>query len=141
MTVCHASSIALDEENIVYFGPQGAHWRVPLASVRVIGELRSMDLEEGHFLALVVDAHDAWFQVPCCAVGMDRVLAELGRILHCDLGLRLGTSRVPSSRVVWPDELAARELFVLPTAADAEQSNRSSRWTLHPDLTASALRR
>ena len=56
MSVCHAASIVVDEESVAFFGPQDAHWRVPLAQIRAIGEVRSGSLEDAHCLAILIDA-------------------------------------------------------------------------------------
>ncbi|NLG76584.1 MAG: hypothetical protein GX535_10120 [Xanthomonadaceae bacterium] len=111
MSVCHAASIVVDEESVAFFGPQDAHWRVPLAQIRAIGEVRSGSLEDAHCLAILIDASGVWFQAPIRASGMEQSLQRLA--VHCGAALVLGLDRAvtDSSRVLWPATLANEPLF------------------------------
>ncbi len=111
MSVCHAASIGLHEESLEFSGPQGAHWRVPLASIRVLGEFRDVNEEHGHFLAVVIDDSGAWLQAPCNAIGMDQLLAELSKRWRTQLKLELAHTSSAQSRVIWPPQRVGAELF------------------------------
>ena len=111
MSVCHAASIVVDEESVAFFGPQDAHWRVPLAQIRVIGEVRSASLEDAHFLAILIDDSGVWFQAPVRASGMEQSLHRLAD--HCGAAfvLELDRAVTDSSRTLWPASLANEPLF------------------------------
>lgn len=111
MSVCHATSLVLEHDALCYYGPQDARWRVPVASIRLLGEFRSSELEHGHYLAVVVDDSGAWLQCPCIAVGVGETLAELARRWDASLDLQLGASHDDTSRVLWPTDRAGREMF------------------------------
>lgn len=111
MSVCHAASIVLDGDNVVYFGPQDAFWSVPVAAIQAIGELTAGGSAEGHFLAIVTDTQGGWFQAPCSAAGLDQLLAQLGTRLNASLELRLSNSTKLRSRVLWPAQLAGQHMF------------------------------
>jgi hypothetical protein len=111
MSVCHSTSLVLEEGALCYYGPQDAHWRVPLDAIRVLGEFRSSELEHGHYLAVVIDDSGAWLQCPCIAVGVPETLRELAHIWDAPLELRLGTASSDASRVLWPKRLAGEEMF------------------------------
>lgn len=140
MTVCHGSTVALDSEALAYFGPDGAHWRVPVEAVQVIGEFKTTAEDEGHFLAVIIDDSGAWFRAPCCAAGFDQVIEQLGRNLKCDLHLRLGTAVPPHSQVLWPPRLAGQSLFATYRTENDKGSTalgeHSSGWSLHPNVVA-----
>jgi hypothetical protein len=130
MTVCYASSISIDAERVLYSGPQGAAWRVALATIRAIGEFRSDSEDSGHCVAFVTDAEGAWFQAPVHATGLDHVLAELGRRLQCALELELASAHPRASQVLWPAVLKGRPLFQIEERGSAD----SARHALHTDV-------
>jgi hypothetical protein len=37
MSVCHSTSLVLEDGALCYYGPQDAQWRVPLEAIRVLG--------------------------------------------------------------------------------------------------------
>src|SRR5690606_37284903 len=110
MSVCHAASIVVDDESVSFFGPQDAHWRVPLERIRVLGELRSATLEEGHYFAILIDDSGAWFQAPVRAAGMEQSLQRLSERLRTPIVLQL-SEPMDASRVLWPASLASEPLF------------------------------
>jgi hypothetical protein len=77
MAVCLLASIGLDGDDVVYLGPDGAQWRLPLDDVRLIGVFAAPGDAEDPAFAFVRDPDAAWFQASCNAVGADRLLAEL----------------------------------------------------------------
>jgi hypothetical protein len=125
MPVCHAASITLDNGSIHYFGPADAHWRVPVNVIKAIGEFRSAALDDGHYLAILIDDSGAWFQAPRRAVGVDEVLSELGREWNADLELSLDRVGSVGSRVLWPPHLAGEAMFE-PASPGSERSKLSS---------------
>lgn len=110
-SVCHASTIVLENGRLSWFGPQGATWSTRLAALRLIGEYRANDGPEGAFVAFVVDASGAWLRAPANAIGMNEVLNELERELGAPLELQLRFGEARGSRVVWPPELADKDLL------------------------------
>lgn len=110
MSVCHAASIVVDDESVNFFGPQDAHWRVPLERIRVLGELRSAALEDGHYFAILIDDSGAWFQAPVRAAGMEQSLQRLAEHLRMPIALQLAEP-TDSSRILWPAPLAGEALF------------------------------
>jgi len=117
VAVCLLASIGLDGDDVVYLGPDGAQWRLPLDDVRLIGVFAASGDADDLAFAFVADPDAAWFQASCNAVGADRLLDELTA--------RLGSSvrAVPASpvslqgRVLWPPHHVGDELF--ETRADA----------------------
>ena len=120
MSVCHSTSLVLEDGALCYYGPQDAHWRVPLDAIRVLGELRSSALEHGHYLAVVIDDSGAWLQCPCIAVGVHETLRELAGRWGVPLDLRLGTATPDASRVLWPEQLAGQEMFTTDASGRVE---------------------
>lgn len=110
MSVCHAASIVVDDESVNFFGPQDAHWRVPLERIQVLGELRSATLEDGHYFAILIDDSGAWFQAPVRAAGMEQCIRRLAERLRFPIALQLSNT-TDSSRVLWPSSLAGETLF------------------------------
>jgi hypothetical protein len=113
MPVCHAASVVLENDSLLYFGPEDAHWRVPVSAIKALGEFRSASMDEGHYLAIVIDESGAWFQAPRRAIGVDQVLSDLA--LQWNTNLDLSSDRPGSgvSRVLWPAHLAGEEMFEL----------------------------
>lgn len=111
MSVCHAASIVVDGECVAFFGPQDAHWRVPLDQIRALGEVRSAALEDGHYLAILVDGSGAWFQAPIRSTGMDQSLQRLGDRFCAPMTLKLAHATIDSSRVIWPQALVDQSIF------------------------------
>jgi hypothetical protein len=120
MSVCHSTSLVLDDGALCYYGPQDAHWRVPLDAIRVLGEFRSSALEHGHYLAVVIDDSGAWLQCPCIAVGVHETLRELAGRWNAPLELGLGAASSGASRVLWPRPLAGEEMFTTDAAGRLE---------------------
>ncbi len=77
MTVCLLSSLAIEGDAIVFEGPGGASWRLPLSELVAIGELTRDDLAEFHSLAFFAKGEDGWFQAPMNAAGAADVLDQL----------------------------------------------------------------
>jgi hypothetical protein len=113
MPVCHATSIALENGSVLYFGPEDAHWRVPVSAIKALGEFRSASMEDGHCVAIVIDESGAWLQAPRRAVGMDQVLSDLARQWDTNLELSLDRPGSVTSRVLWPAHLAGEQMFEL----------------------------
>ncbi len=134
MPVCLVTSLALDEDAIVYGGPGGAHWRLPLAALQVIGEFTTAGLDEDRFLAFVADVDGGWFQAPCSAAGLDAVLPELRRRLGGPLPSVLTDRATAGSRVLWPQELVGQQLFELPADDPSARPGMSRRQQLHPRI-------
>jgi hypothetical protein len=111
MSVCSAVSISVNDQAIVFFGTEGACWRVPVSQLRAIGEVRSATLEDGHYLVVLIDDSGAWFQAPVRAAGMELALERLAAMLGKPLALSLAHAREEASRVLWPEELAEQPLF------------------------------
>jgi hypothetical protein len=107
-------------DGLLYFGPEDAHWRVPVSAIKALGEFRSASTEDGHYLAIVIDTSGAWFQAPRRAVGMDQVLSDLARQWDTNLELSLDRAGSVTSRVLWPAYLAGEEMFELK--ADARRA-------------------
>ena len=108
MSVCHAASIGIDQDVIEYSGPNGAHWRVPISKVLVLGEYRSAQDDRGTLLAVVFDDSGAWRQAPRNAIGADALLQKLFERWGTTPDERADTS---AGRVLWPQELADEQLF------------------------------
>jgi hypothetical protein len=119
MPVCHAASVVLENGNLLYFGPEDAHWRVPVSAIKALGEFRSASMDEGHYVAIVIDESGAWFQAPRRAAGMDQVLSDLTRQWETNLELSLDRPASVTSRVLWPAHLAGEEMFELRKDAAA----------------------
>lgn len=111
MSVCHAASIVVDDKSVAFFGPEDAHWRVPLERIRALGEVRSSSLEDGHYLALLIDDSGAWLQAPVRAAGMDRSIERLAAFFGQSMSLELARAATNASRVLWPATLAGEALF------------------------------
>jgi hypothetical protein len=114
MAVCLLASIGLEGDDVVYLGPDGAQWRVPLNDVRLIGLFAA---DEGRALAFVTDPEAAWFQATCSAVGADRLLSELSARLGSSMQDAMISDVSTQGRVVWPPQHAGEELFEARTAA------------------------
>lgn len=123
MSVCHAASIGIDQDVIEYNGPSGAHWRVPISQVRVLGEYRSAQEDRGTLLAFVFDDSGVWLQAPRNAIGADQLLHRLFE--HWDAALPAEKRATPSGRVLWPAELANEPLLDSPAK---QLSARALRW-------------
>lgn len=132
MPVCDLCSLAIDADAIVFDGPDGAGWRLPLASLAAIGEFVAADLEQGHQIAFVIRGDESWFQAPRGAVGAAAVLATLSARLGTALHLRVDPATAPASRVMWPPALVDAPLLVFggePGSAGAAAAGRAH---LHP---------
>ncbi len=126
MSVCHAASIGIDQDAIEFNGPNGAHWRVPISQVRVLGEYRSGQDDRGTLLAIVFDDSGAWLQAPRNAIGADQLLQNLFE--------RWGTAPheravAAAGRVLWPQELADEPLFDVATK---QLSRRVLEYSMNP---------
>jgi|ADGO01.1.fsa_nt_gi hypothetical protein len=111
MTVCRAASIVIDSDHLEYFGPEGAHWRVPISHIRALGEYRIPGSEDSHYLAALIDDSGAWFQAPVRASGMEPVLSSLSARLGSTLRLKLSSADSYTSRVLWPPHVEGEPLF------------------------------
>ena len=116
MSVCFAASLAMQGDVLAYSGPDGGARRLPLQSIRVVGELTTAGSGEDHLLAVCVDAGGSWFRAPCNATGADDALAALGSRLGGPIVPLLGNSAPFASRVLWPPALADRPMFEFPGA-------------------------
>lgn len=128
-SVCHASTLVLEGGRLSWFGPQGATWAIPITGIKLIGEYRTDDSPEGAFVAFVVDASGAWLRAPANAIGMNEVLSALERSLGAPLELQMRFAADARSRVVWPTELAGRDLF-----APAREAKGKHHPELHEDV-------
>lgn len=108
MSVCLAAALALHGDALVYAGPGGATWRLPVAGLRLVGEFTAPGDGEC-LLAFCVDAGGAWFQAPRHAAGAEVVLAALGAAPAPEHAARA------ASRVLWPPTLAGEALFDFAT--------------------------
>ena len=109
MSVCHAASIGIDQDDIEFNGPNGAHWRVPISRVRVLGAYRSAEDGPGTLLAFLIDDSGTWLQAPRNAIGADQLLQKLAE--YWATALLAENESTPSGRVLWPRELADEPLF------------------------------
>jgi hypothetical protein len=112
MSVCHAASIGIDRDVIEYNGPNGAHWRVPISQVKVLGEYQCAQDDRGTLLAIVFDDSGAWLQAPRYAIGADQLLHRFFE--HWDVTLPEDKEPTSSGRVLWPAELANEPLINTP---------------------------
>jgi hypothetical protein len=117
MAVCLLASIGLDGDDVVYLGPDGARWRLPLYDVRLIGVFAAPDAGEGPAFAFVSDPDAGWFQASCNAVGADRLLAELSARLGSSVREAPASPVSHQGRVLWPPHCAGDALFEIPTDA------------------------
>jgi hypothetical protein len=132
MSVCHAASIGIHEEAIEYTGLGGAHWRIPISRVRVLGEYRSADDDRGILLAILFDDSGTWLQAPRNAIGADQLLQTLFQ--HWGTASPVERDSTLTGRVLWPAELAGEPLFEPrfgPRASAAQISNAVSKWLAH----------
>lgn len=113
MSVCHAASIGILEDAIEYTGPNGAHWRIPISQVLVLGEYQSAEDDRGVLLALLYDDSGAWLQAPRNATGADQLLATLFGIWRA--GPPPDLDPIVIGRVLWPVELTNEPLFDFET--------------------------
>jgi hypothetical protein len=122
MPLCHVASITLEGDDVVYFGPEGATWRLPLREIKVIAEFTTESFGEGHFVALIADPENGRFEAPGSSIGLSELLAELSGRLGGQIELRLARCPTRTSRVMWPSELAGQEMSPGLRRADAEPS-------------------
>jgi hypothetical protein len=113
VSVCLLATIGLDGDEIVYDGPQGAHWRLAVADVRLIGVLCAHADGRDECVAFVTGSDTAWFQAPRSAVGYDELLAQLGAKLNDGVPFDLDRDVTRTGRVIWPAGLAESPMFEL----------------------------
>ena len=111
MAVCHLASIGIQDQSLEFSGPEGAHWRAPLAAIRAVGQYRSSTDDNGHFLAVIIDDSGAWLQAPCNAVGMEQLLLELSQRWNTTLTLERADALSEEGRVLWPERMRGEALF------------------------------
>ena len=126
MAVCHLASIGIQDQSLEFSGPEGAHWRAPLAAIRALGQYRSSTDDNGHFLAVIIDDSGAWLQAPCNAVGMEQVLLELSRRRNTTLTLERADALPGEGRVLWPERMRGEALF----ESEGEGRGRTLNWKL-----------
>jgi hypothetical protein len=102
MPVCLLSSLMLEGDVIVFEGPGGANWRLPLSELEAIGEFTRDDLAEFHFLAFFAKGEDGWFQAPMNAVGAAQVLKALSARLGEPIEPGSGEPSFCGRRLLWP---------------------------------------
>ena len=110
MSVCLLATIGFEGDDIVYDGPAGAHWRLPIAAVRLIGVLAAGDAHEV-YLAFVTDPDVAWFQAERFAVGGEQLLAQLSERINGGVPLEPPSEVGRSGCVLWPAKVAGEPLF------------------------------
>lgn len=128
MSVCHAASIGIDEDAIEYTGPGGAHWRIPLSQVRVLGEYQSTDDDRGTLLVILFDDSGTWLQAPRNAIGADGLLQALSE--YWGTAIPTERSPTPTGRVLWPRDLVNAPLFD-SEAKPQRLSSTVSNWMAH----------
>ena len=111
MAVCHLASIGIKDQSLEFSGPEGAHWRAPLAAIRALGQYRSSTDDNGQFLAVIIDDSGAWLQAPCNAVGVEQLLLDLSRRWNTTLTLERADALPREGRVLWPERLRGEALF------------------------------
>lgn len=126
MAVCHLASIGINDQSLEFSGPEGAHWRAPLAAIRALGQYRCSADDNGHFLAVIIDDSGAWLRAPCNAVGVEQVLRYLSRRWSATLALEPAESLSAEGLVLWPVRMRGAVLF----ERGAEGAGR----TLNPEL-------
>ena len=126
MAVCHLASIGIKDQSLEFSGPEGAHWRAPLAAIRALGQYRSSTDDDGHFLAVIIDDSGSWLHAPCNAVGVEQLLLELSRLWGTTLNLEQVEALPAEGRVLWPEQMGGVALF--------ERGGEGARRTLNPEL-------
>ena len=114
------SSLEIEEEELVYRETGGAEiWRLPVAAIILIAERTTADgPADDYFLEFgtICDGE------PCftsCAVpgDVEGCLQALGVKVGGKFSLRLASSALFASRVMWPPPLAGKPLFVMRETA------------------------
>ena len=111
MAVCHLASIGIQDQSLEFSGPEGAHWRAPLAAIRALGQYRSSTDDNGHFLAVIIDDSGAWLRAPCNAVGVAQLLIDLSQRWSTSLTLERADALSEEGRVLWPERMRREALF------------------------------
>jgi hypothetical protein len=111
MAVCHLATIGSKDKSLEFSGPEGAHWRAPLAAIRALGQYRSSADDNGHFLAVIIDDSGAWLQAPCNAVGVEQLLLDLSHRWSTTLTLERADALPAEGRLLWPERMRGEALF------------------------------
>ncbi len=107
-----AGGIKLDAEVIKYGSAALGSWEMPLPELKVLGEWTSSHAPSAGnwFLAFVAGA-DRVLEASAFAGGYVDFMVEAGTLLGAKLIATLHGSANFKSRVLWPGELAGKELF------------------------------
>lgn len=100
------------EDGVIKFGSREyGDWKVPVTSIRLIGEYSTQDgpFAEDDFLVLCDGRNE--FEVPSSAVGIQEVMGHLSQVCGVEVVLTLGLTTDFSSRIIFPCQLAERPLF------------------------------
>jgi len=107
-----SGNIKLDAELIRYRSAVFGEWEMPMAGLKVLGEWTDPRAPSGDDLFLAFGAGpQKVFEASAYAAGYVDFMVELGTLLGAKLIATLHGSADSKSRVLWPDELAGKELF------------------------------
>ena len=107
------SQICLTGGTIKYTSEFFADWTVPLSEVRLIGECTNQDgpMVDDYFICFASDAQ-GWLEASFYSEGRDSFLKEVGQALGVEVELGLCNSTDFKSRILWPENLAGRPMFI-----------------------------
>lgn len=88
-------------------------WELAVESIQAIGELTLDDWGMDYFLCFVTNAGRTWVSSPTGAAGAREALEALEERLGPRVDFALANRVDFASHVLWPPELAGRELFAL----------------------------
>lgn len=107
-----AGGIKLDAEVIRYGSAALGSWEMPLAELKVLGEWTSSHAPSaGNLFLAFVAGPDRILEASAFAGGYVEFMVEAGTLLGAKLIATLHGAANFKSRVLWPSELAGKELF------------------------------
>ncbi len=107
-----AGNIKLDAEVIRYGSAALGSWEMPLSDLKVLGEWTSPHAPSaGNWFLAFVSGADEVLEASAYAGGYVEFMVEAGTLLGAKLIATLHGSADSKSRVLWPSELAGKELF------------------------------
>lgn len=107
-----AGGIKLDAEVVKYGSVALGSWEMPLTELKVLGEWTSSHAPSaGDWFLAFVAGPDRVLEASAYAGGYVEFMVEAGTLLGAKLIATLHGAANFKSRVLWPDELAGKDLF------------------------------
>jgi len=108
-----SGEISLRDGSVRYWGGSEPSWEMPLEDIAVIGEYtnQSGPVLDDWFLVFVSRSTRHFFLAPYYATGIDQLRSGLSAVLNSPLPTSLANSADFKSVVLWPSQLAGKDLM------------------------------